>query len=74
MALLSGQPFSLVIDLKTQQIKFSTGLELPFPITIGADGKTYIEGVPLRDWLTSQGYTVTWSAEDQEIIATKETK
>ena len=74
LALLTHQSFSLTIDLKTQQITFSAGLQLPFPVKIGEDGRTYIEGVPVRAWLESQGYTVTWDIENQEIIATKETK
>lgn len=73
-SILTHQSFSLTIDLKTQQITFNAGLQLPFPVTVGEDGRAYIEGVPIRAWLNSQGFSVEWDPVAQEIIATKETK
>lgn len=70
-SILTHQSFQVIINIQTQQITINAGLELPFPVVIGADGKTYIEGVPVRSWLEQQGYTVTWDPVNQEIIATK---
>jgi len=71
-SILTHQSFQLVIDIQLQQITFSAGVQLPFPVIVGEDGKTYIEGVPVRAWLESQGFTVVWDENAKEIIATKE--
>jgi hypothetical protein len=70
-SILTHQSFTLTIDVQTQQITFSAGVQLPFPVIVGEDGKTYIEGVPVRAWLESQGFTVVWDNIAKEIIATK---
>lgn len=70
-SILTRQSFDLRIDLANQTICFEFGAALPYPVEIKADGRAYVNDIPLRAYLESLGWTVTWDPIAQEIIATK---
>jgi ribosomal protein L6P/L9E len=69
-AIMTQQNFDFTIDIKNQTISFEFGAALPYPVEIHADGKAYVQDVPLRVYLEAQGYTVEW--RDGEIYAFKQ--
>jgi len=71
-AILTHQSFDFYIDIQSGQIHFIFGkaeVVLPYPAEIKEDGRAYINDIPLRNFLESQGYTVEW--RDGEIFAWK---
>lgn len=70
-AIMTHQNFDFTIDIKNQTISFEFGAAFPYPVEIKEDGHAYINDIPLRNYLESQGYTVEWDPVTFEIIATK---
>ena len=68
-AILTQQNFDFTIDLVNQTISFEFGAALPYPVEIKADGRAYVNDIPLRAYLEALGWTVTYV--DGEIYCTK---
>jgi hypothetical protein len=67
-----NRQITLRFDLVHQIIEVQIGAEItqmPANITI-EQGKMLVNGIPIRTWLESQGYTVVWDNEAQTAIAT----
>lgn len=69
---LMGEKVVFTFSLTGQLISIEIGgkiTEIPANIEV-VHGKMLVNGVPIRDWLESQGYTVIWDNEAQAAIAT----
>lgn len=67
-----GEPVKFTFNFQLQLIEVEIGnkvTQIPANITI-EDGRMLVNGVPLRGWLESQGYTVIWNESAQAAIAT----
>jgi hypothetical protein len=73
----TGQKVEIRISILGQEMSIVTGedrLTLPIDVVV-ENGLSYVRmesgNIPLRFWLESQGYVVSWSQTDQAILAVK---
>ena len=74
VATLAGinQSVKLTFNFQLQLIEVEVGnkvAQVPANIEI-VDGHMLVNGIPIRGWLESQGYLVTWDESAQAAIAT----
>ena len=65
------QSVTLKFNFALQLIEVQIGnkiTQIPANITI-EDGHMYVNGIPIRNWLEQQGFTVIWDNEEQAAIA-----
>jgi len=65
------QSVTLKFNFALQLIEVQIGnkiTQIPANITI-EEGHMYVNGIPIRNWLEQQGFTVIWDNEEQAAIA-----
>ena len=65
------QSVTLKFNFALQLIEVQIGnkiTQIPANITI-EEGHMYVNGIPIRNWLEQQGFTVIWNNEEQAAIA-----
>jgi|YelNatPaOPRAMG01_1025707.scaffolds.fasta_scaffold72776_2 hypothetical protein len=69
--LFATRTVTLKFNFALQLIEVEVGPEktqIPANIDI-VDGHMYVNGIPIRNWLEQQGFTVIWDNEEQAAIA-----